>query len=74
MKGYVRLTNPDEEIFLGEGAGTAQLAGGDTLQYRVWDRSGQTIYIPAERLVTIQLGPGKRPEGYAPCSPVGDEQ
>jgi len=46
MKGYVRLTNPEEEIFLGEGAGTAPMVGGDTLQYRVWDRSGQTMYIP----------------------------
>lgn len=70
MKGYVRLKNPDEEVFLGEGAGTAQMLGGDTLQYRIWDRSGQTMYIPAERLVTIRLGPGTRPDGYAPCSPV----
>lgn len=70
MKGYVRLTNPDEEIFLGEGAGTAPMMGGDILQYRVWDRSGQTMYVPATRLVTIRLGTGQRPEGYAPCLPV----
>lgn len=66
MKGYVRLKNPDEEIFLGEGAGTAQVMGGETLQYRIWDRSGQTMYVPAERLVTIRLGTGRRPDGYDP--------
>ena len=65
MKGYVRLKNPDEEIFLGEGAGSAPVMGSDTLQYRVWDRDN-TIYIPAERLVTIRLGTGQRPAGYDP--------
>lgn len=66
MKGYVRLINPEEEIFLGEGAGSAPVAGTSTLQYRVWDREN-TIYIPAERLVTIRLGTGERPAGYEPC-------
>jgi hypothetical protein len=45
--------------------------GSDTLQYRVWD-TGNTIYIPAERLVTIRLGTGQRPEGYSPV-PLGRE-
>lgn len=68
MKGYVRLKEPDEEIFLGEGAGSAPVMGSDTLQYRLWDATGQTMYIPASRLVTIRLGTGQRPEGYAPVS------
>lgn len=68
MKGYVRLKEPDEEIFLGEGAGSAPVMGSDTLQYRLWDATGQTMYIPASRLVTIRLGSGQRPDGYAPVS------
>lgn len=66
MKGYVRLKNPDEELFLGEGAGCTQIPGTETLQYRVWDRSGMTMFIPADRLVTIRLGTGQRPKGYEP--------
>ena len=66
MKGYVRLKDPDEEVFLGEGAGCVQVPSTETLQYRVWDRSGLTMFVPAERLVTIRLGTGQRPEGYAP--------
>ena len=77
MKGYVRLKNPDEEIFLGEGAGSAPVMGSDMLQYRVWE-PGHTIYFPAERLVTIRLGTGRRPEGYEPCAQYslhqGEEQ
>jgi hypothetical protein len=65
MKGYVRLKDPDEEIFLAEGAGSAPVMGSDTLQYRVWD-TDKTIYIPAGRLVTIRLGTGQRPDGYEP--------
>lgn len=65
MKGYVRLNDPEEEIFLGEGAGCAPVIGEDVLQYRVWDRT-QTIYIAATRLVTIRLGTGERPAGYSP--------
>lgn len=72
MKGYVRLKDPDEEIFLGEGAGSAPVTGSDVLQYRVWDREN-TIYIPAARLVTIRLGTGQRPEGYEPCAQAGVE-
>jgi hypothetical protein len=64
MKGYVRLKDPPEEIFLADGAGSAPVMGSDTLQYRVWDATGQTMYIPASRLVTIRLGTGLRPEGY----------
>jgi hypothetical protein len=67
MKGYIRLNNPEEEIFLGEGAGCAPVMGNDVLQYRVWD-SGQTIYISANRLVTIRLGTGQRPNGYEPIN------
>ena len=70
MKGYVRLKEPDEELFLGEGAGCTQIPGTETLQYRVWDKSGLTMFIPAERLITIRLGTGKRPEGYAPIGEV----
>jgi hypothetical protein len=66
MKGYVRLINPEEEIFLGEGAGCTPVSGGAALQYRAWDATGFTMYIPAERLVTIRLGAGQRPEGYEP--------
>lgn len=66
MKGYVRLKDPDEEVFLGDGAGCVPVPNAETLQYRVWDRSGLTIFIPAERLVTIRLGTGQRPAGYAP--------
>lgn len=68
MRGYIRLKNPEEEVFLDEGAGCAQLPSGDTLQYRVWDRSGVTMFIPAERVVTIRLGTGQRPQGYAPLA------
>lgn len=71
MKGYVRLKDPDEELFLGEGAGCVQVPNAETLQYRVWDKSGLTQFIPAERLITIRLGPGTRPEGY---SPIGDDE
>ena len=66
MKGYVRLKTPDEEVFLGEGAGCVQVPSTETLQYRVWDRSGLTMFVPAERLVTIRLGTGQRPAGYEP--------
>ena len=66
MKGYIRLRNPQEEVFLDEGAGCAQMPNVDTLQYRVWDRSGLTMFIPAERVVTIRLGTGQRPQGYEP--------
>ena len=71
MKGYVRLKDPDEELFLGDGAGCVQVPSAETLQYRVWDKSGLTQFIPAERLITIRLGPGTRPEGYAP---IGDDE
>lgn len=60
-KGYVRLKDPDEEIFLGEGAGTVPVADG----YRVWDQN-QTIYFSLPRLVTVRLGTGKRPADYKP--------
>lgn len=66
MKGYVRLKEPDEEVFLGEGAGCVQVPSYDTLQYRVWDKCGITMFIPSYRLVTIRLGPGTRPDGYEP--------
>jgi hypothetical protein len=66
MKGYVRLKDPDEEIFLGEGAGCRQFPVIEEIQYRIWDQSGTTILVPAERLVTIRLGTGQRPEGYEP--------
>jgi hypothetical protein len=66
MKGYVRLKDPEEEIFLGEGAGSTPVMGSDTMQYRLWDATGQTLYIPAGRLVTIRLGTGQRPDGYEP--------
>ena len=62
MKGYVRLKEPEEEVFLGEGAGCVPVQGG--LQFRVWDQSGFTAYVPTERVVTIRLGTGQRPEGY----------
>lgn len=65
MKGYVRLKEPDEEIFLQDGAGCVQVPSGDVLQYRVWDR-GVTMIVPATRIITIRLGPGTRPEGYEP--------
>jgi hypothetical protein len=65
MKGYVRLNNPEEEIFLGEGAGCAPVMGSDVLQYRVWDNK-QTVYVAGSRLVTIRLGSGVRPDGYIP--------
>lgn len=68
MKGYVRLKDPDEEVFLGDGAGCVPVPNAETLQYRVWDRSGLTMFIPAERLVTIRLGTGHRPAGYAPVT------
>jgi len=68
MKGYVRLTDPDEEVFLVEGAGCVVVQGGDALQYRVWDKTGLTMYIPAARMVTIRLGTGKRPDGYEPVT------
>jgi predicted flavoprotein YhiN len=68
MKGYVRLKEPEEEIFLAEGAGSVPVMGSDTLQYRVWDATGLTMYIPASRLVTIRLGTGQRPDGYEPVS------
>ena len=68
MKGYVRLKDPDEEVFLGEGAGCVQVPSTETLQYRVWDRAGLTMFVPAERLVTIRLGTGRRPDGYAPIT------
>jgi len=68
MKGYVRLTDPDEEVFLVEGAGCVVVQGGDALQYRVWDKTGLTMYIPAARMVTIRLGAGKRPDGYEPVT------
>jgi len=64
MKGYVRLKDPDEEVFLEDGAGCVAQPGTDT--FRVWDGSGLTIHIPAERVVTIRLGSGKRPDGYSP--------
>lgn len=64
MKGYVRLKQPDEEVFLGEGAGCVSLSGGQ--QFRVWDRSGLTLYLPGERLVSIRLGTGQRPAEYEP--------
>ena len=67
MRGYIRLKNPDEEVFLAEGAGCAPMQGDAALQYRAWDATGLTLYIPAERLVTIRLGTGARPDGYAPC-------
>jgi hypothetical protein len=70
MKGYIRLKDPDEEVFLAEGAGCASMPSGDNLQYRAWDATGLTMYIPAERVVTIRLGTGQRPDGYAPCIPV----
>lgn len=63
MKGYVRLKDPDEEIFLGEGAGCAPMAGTDT--FRVWDNE-QTLFFASARLETVRLGTGRRPEGYAP--------
>ncbi len=62
-KGYVRLKDPDEEIFLGEGAGTVPVDDG----YRVWDRN-QTVYFPLLRLVTVRLGTGKRPADYQPVA------
>ena len=68
MKGYVRLKDPDEEVFLGEGAGCVPLPGG--LQFRLWDRQ-TTVYVPATRVVTIRLGTGKRPDGYAPIEAKG---
>ena len=74
MKGYVRLKEPEEEIFLGEGAGSAPVMGSDTRQYRVWDRSGLTMYVPADRLVTIRLGTGQRPAGYEPCPQAGQHE
>jgi hypothetical protein len=67
MRGYIRLKDPDEEIFLSEGAGCVSMPSGDGLQYRAWDGTGLTMYIPAERMVTIRLGTGQRPDGYAPC-------
>lgn len=76
MKGYVRLKTPEEEIFLQEGAGCVQVPNAETLQYRVWDR-GNTMIIPADRIITIRLGPGTRPEGYEPIghdSPVPADQ
>jgi hypothetical protein len=69
MKGYVRLKEPDEEVFLGEGAGCAPVMGSDTLQYRVWDRE-MTMYVSAARIVTIRLGTGSRPSGYEPVGPT----
>lgn len=71
MKGYVRLREPDEEIFLGDGAGCVQTSSFENLHYRVWDKSGLTMFIPANRLVTIRLGTGKRPEGYKPIGTDG---
>jgi hypothetical protein len=68
MKGYVRLKDPEEEIFLAEGAGSAPVMGSDTMQYRLWDATGQTLYIPASRLIMIRLGTGQRPDGYEPCA------
>lgn len=64
MKGYVRLKDPDEEVFLVEGAGCVSQA--DTGTFRVWDNTGVTMYIPSDRVVTIRLGTGQRPEGYDP--------
>ena len=72
MKGYVRLKDPDEEIFLGEGAGCMPTTGSDT--FRVWDRSGLAMYVPAGRLVTIRLGTGQRPAGYEPCPQAGQHE
>jgi hypothetical protein len=69
MKGYVRLKDPDEEVFLVEGAGCVPMEGGAALQYRAWDATGFTMYIPAERLVTIRLGTGQRPTSYEPVGP-----
>ena len=64
MKGYVRLKEPDEEVFLAEGAGCVSQT--DTGTFRVWDNTGLTIHIPADRVVTIRLGTGRRPDGYEP--------
>lgn len=72
MKGYVRLKDPDEEVFLEEGAGCAVQPGTDT--FRVWDRSGLTMHIPADRLITIRLGTGQRPAGYEPCPQAGQHE
>jgi hypothetical protein len=73
MKGYIRLKDPDEEIFLAEGAGCVPAEGGAALQYRAWDATGFAMCIPAERLVTIRLGTGQRPEGYAPVPREGND-
>lgn len=64
MKGYVRLKEPDEEVFLAEGAGCVSQA--ETSTFRVWDSTGVTMHIPADRVVTIRLGTGQRPDGYEP--------
>ena len=68
MKGYVRLKDPDEEVFLGDGAGCVALPSTEANQFRVWDKSGLTMIVPGERIVTIRLGTGRRPEGYAPLA------
>lgn len=67
MRGYVRLKQPDEEVFLGEGAGCVQVPSPGTLQYRVYDAK-LTMIVPAERVVTIRLGTGQRPPGYEPIT------
>lgn len=71
MKGYVRLKAPDEEIFLGEGAGYTFMNG--QAQIRAWDHD-QTAVFTAERLVTLRLGTGRRPEGFEPVVSPSEAQ
>lgn len=67
MKGYIRLRDPEEEFFLGEGAGYYRMDdGGGEVHYRAFDRSGLLIVFPASRLVTARLGPGNRPPNFEP--------
>lgn len=70
MKGYVRLKDPDEEVFLDDGAGYTFM--NNQTQLRAWDRD-QTILFDASRLVTLRLGTGKRPDGFEPVASPAEE-